>query len=293
MTDGGRTTPALRFWMPLMFEPVDQFVELARSAEGLGFEGLALADHVAVPERFASVHPSGENPFTPESEFTEPLVVAASLAGATERLRFMSYVYVLGMREPLSVAKQVATLTAMHPGRFSFGVGAGWLTEEFEALGVDPTRRGRRLDECLEVLRQAWDTGWVDHHGELLDIDRVASFPVPASPPPILVGGASDAALRRAVRHDGWLGMNHDPAEIERLLRRLAELREEAGDDRADFEVFVIPNAAPSRQLLDDLAGAGVSATMVVPWVPGDPSGRDLAGKVEAMTSLSGALGLT
>ena len=275
-----------------MFEPVEQFTALARTAESLGFEGLALADHVAVPARFDSLHPSGENPFTPESEFTEPLVVAAGLAGATERLRFMSYVYILGMREPLLAAKQVATLAAMFPDRFAFGVGAGWLTEEFEALGVDPRRRGRRLDEMLAVARQAWTEGWVEHHGELVDVDRVALFPRPAVVPPVWVGGKSDAALRRAVRQDGWLGMNYDLPEVERLLVRLGELRQEAGDERDDFEVFVIPNAVPSKQLLDDLAGMGVTSTMVMPWAPGDPSVGELPAKQAAMEALAGALGL-
>jgi probable F420-dependent oxidoreductase len=275
-----------------MFEPVDQLAEIARSAEQLGFEGLALADHVAVPARFESVHPSGQNPFTPESEFTEPLTVVPALAAVTQRLRFMSYVYVLPMREPLLVAKQVGTIASLFPGRFCFGVGAGWLVEELAVLGVDPATRGRRMDEMLDVLRQAWSDGWVEHHGALLDIDRVGLFPVPAEPPPVWVGGRSDAALRRAVRQDGWLGMNYDLSEVERLLDRLHRIRDEAGDDRDDFEVFVIPNAAPSRQLLDDLAGWGVTSTMVMPWAPGDPSVGELAAKRDAMAALAGELGL-
>ncbi len=275
-----------------MFEPLDQFLAIAEMADELGFEGLALADHVAVPTRFDSVHPSGENPFTPESDFPDPIAVVPAMAAVTERLRFMSYVYVLSMREPLQVAKQVGTVAGLFPDRFRFGVGAGWLTEEVRSLGVDPATRGRRMDEMLAVIRQAWADGWVDFTGEHFDIDRTGLFPVPAVPPPVWVGGKSDAALRRAVAQDGWLGMNYDLPEVERLLVRLAQIREEADDQREDFEIFVIPNAVPSRQLLDDLAGAGVTSTMVMPWVPGDGAVAGVEAKREAMEQAAAILGL-
>ena len=277
----------LRCWVPVMFEPLDQMLEIARIAEACGFEGLALADHVAIPERFTSVHPSGENPFTPTSSFPEPLVSIAAMAAVTERLRFMSYVYVLPMREPLGVAKQVGTVAAMFPRRVVFGVGAGWLTEEVAALGVDPRTRGRRMDDMLEILIDLWDDGWAEHGGE-----RLGMFPVPSPPPPIHVGGRSDAALRRAVRHDGWLGMNYDLDEVDRLLDRLRELRAEAGDTRDDFEVFVIPNAEPTMELHQRLAAQGVTSTMVMPWYPGDPSAATIGQKRSAMEAAADRLGL-
>ena len=261
--------------------------------DGLGYEGVGLADHVAIPAQFASVHPSGDNPFTQESEFPDPMTLAPAMIAVTERLKVMSYVYVLPMRDPLLVAKQVGTLAGLFPGRFCLGVGAGWLTEEIASVGVDPSSRGRRMDEMLEVMRQAWDTGWVDHHGELLQIDRAALFPVPSVRPPVWVGGKSQAALRRAVREDGWLGMNYGLDEVETLLGRLRAIRDDAGDEREDFEVFVIPNAMPSAQLFADLAGQGVTSTMVMPWVPGDPSMTSLEAKRDALESLAATLGLT
>ncbi|HEY8216439.1 MAG TPA: TIGR03619 family F420-dependent LLM class oxidoreductase [Acidimicrobiia bacterium] len=282
----------MRCWLPVMFEPVDQMVEIARTAEACGYEGLALADHVAIPEGFRSTHPSGENPFTPDSAFPDPFVSIAAMAAATERLRFMSYVYVLPMRDPFAVAKQVGTVAAMFPGRVVFGVGAGWLTEEIELLGVDPTSRGRRMDEMLAVITDLWDDGWAEHHGDHFDFSRVGMFPVPSPRPRICVGGRSDAALRRAVRHDGWLGMNYELDDIEQLVVRLHELRAEAADARADFEVFVIPNAVPTAELHDRLAGLGVTSTMVMPWYPGDPAAATLAAKREAMEALATQLAL-
>jgi probable F420-dependent oxidoreductase len=287
-----RGGPPLRYWVPLMFEPIDHFLPLAEAMDDLGYEGVGLADHVAIPARFDSVHPSGHNPFTPESEFPDPMTLAPAMIALTERLKVMSYVYVLSMRDPLLAAKQVGTLAALFPERFCLGIGAGWLTEEIASVGVDPSTRGRRMDEMLTVMRQAWDTGWIEHVGDLLTVERTAMFPVPPVRPPVWVGGKSDAALRRAVRQDGWLGMNYDMDEVEVLLGRLGEIRDEAGDERDDFEVFVIPNAVPSAQLHADLAGMGVTSTMVMPWVPGDPGMTELGAKRDALHSLAATLGL-
>jgi probable F420-dependent oxidoreductase len=289
----GANRAPLQLWMPLMFEPLDQWLDIARMAEDVGIDGISLADHVAIPERFSSVHPSGRNALSAATEFVDPISAAPAMAAVTERLRFMSYVYVLPMRHPLHVAKQVGTVAGLFPGRFCFGIGAGWLTEEIELLGVDARTRGGRTDEMLDVIRQAWTDGEVEHHGRHFDIDRVGVRPAPPVPPPVWVGGKSDAALRRAVGQDGWLGMNYDLDEVQRLLGRLAELRAEAGDDRKDFEALVVPNAPMSRQLMDDLAGWGATATMVVPWVPGDPRMTELSAKRDAMERVADSLELT
>ena len=243
----------MRFWLPMIYEPVDQFIEVAVAAEELGFEGIAVADHLVVPAVFTSVHPSGEPMVLESSEFPDPFTMVAAMAAVTTRLRFMSYVYILPMRDPFSVAKQVGTTSLVSRGRVVMGVGAGWLREEFDALGWDPSTRGRRVDEMLLVIRDFWDDGWAEHHGEFFDFPRCSMLPVPSAPVPVWVGGKSDPALRRAVRNDGWLGMNYGLDEIEALLARLAALRAGAGDTRADFEVFVIPNAVPSPDLYASL----------------------------------------
>jgi probable F420-dependent oxidoreductase len=275
----------MRYWVPVIFEPHDQLLELARAAEACGYEGLALADHVAVPATFASVHPSGENPFTESSPFPDPFVSMAAMAAVTTTLRFMSYVYVLPMRDPFSVAKQVGTAALLSGNRVVLGVGAGWLTEEIALLGPDPRTRGRRMDEMLDVIRDLWDDGFAEHHGEHFDFDRIGMFPVPDQQVPIWVGGKSDAALRRAVRMGGWLGMNYGLDEIRSLLARLEEL---GGCE----EVFVIANALPSPDLYRQLEDWGVTSTLVMPWYPGDPSVSTLADKRAAMERLSETLGL-
>lgn len=274
-----------------MFEPMDQLLDIARIAETCGYHGLGLADHVAVPRAFESVHPSGENPFTADSSFPDTFTTISAMAAVTERLRFMSYVYVLPMRDPFSVAKQVGTAACLSGGRVAFGVGAGWLTEEIALLGVDPRTRGARMDEMLEIITDLWRDGRAEHHGRFFDFAEVGMFPVPPEPPPVWVGGRSDAALRRAVRHDGWLGMNYDLDEIDRLLAELTRLREQEGTGD-DFEVFVIANEAPSPGLLHRLEDAGVTSTMVMPWYPGDPAAASLDAKRTAMEAMAEALGL-
>ena len=277
----------MRYWLALMYEPTEQFVDLAVTAEELGYEGIAMADHLIIPDGFASVHPSGEKMVLESSAFPEPFVMSAAMATATSRLRFMSYVYVLPMREPFSVAKQVGTASLVSGGRVVMGVGAGWRREEFDALGRDPTTRGRRMDEMLDVIADFWDDGWAEHHGEFFDFPRSSMLPAPASKIPVWVGGKSDTALRRAVRHDGWLGMNYGLDEIDALLTRLGELRRAAGDRRTDFEVFVIPLALPSAELYADLSAKGVTSTLAMPWYPGDPAFESLDAKRDAMKSFA------
>jgi probable F420-dependent oxidoreductase len=279
----GATVPRVRYWLPLIYEPLDQFIDVAVAAEELGWEGIALADHLVVPAGFASTHPSGEQVVLESSAFPDPFTMVAAMAAVTTRLRFMSYVYIVPMRDPFSVAKQVGTASMVSRGRVVMGVGAGWLREEFEALGRDPRTRGRRMDEMLDVIRDFWHDGWAEHHGEFFDFPRSSMLPAPTAPIPIWVGGKSDVALRRAVRHDGWLGMNYGLAEIGALLARLVSLRAEAGDTRPGFEVFVIPNALQSPELYATLGEQGVTSTLGAPWMPGDPAFASLGAKVAAM----------
>jgi alkanesulfonate monooxygenase SsuD/methylene tetrahydromethanopterin reductase-like flavin-dependent oxidoreductase (luciferase family) len=247
---------------------------------------------VAIPTEFASVHPSGENPFAATSEFVDPMVTAAAILAVTTRLEVMTYVYIVTMRDPWSVAKAAGTLSVLSGGRFSLGVGAGWLLEEIALLGHDPGTRGKRMERDLNTVRQLLHTGST----VVSDGREVAMAPVPSSPPPILVGGKAKAALRRAARHDGWLGMNYPLAEVWQLLDELAEQRAEAGParypSRRPVMTMVIPNALPTLELHAELAARGVTATISMPWAPGDPSLASLTAKREAMQAWAASFGL-
>lgn len=276
------------YWLSYIDEDPEQTLEVARQAEAAGFRGIALADHVGVPLRFDSVHPSGgPTPFDHRTDFPDPLVTAAAILASTSTLEVMTYVYVLPMREPFSVASQVATLAVLSGGRFRFGVGAGWLTEEIAMLGHPVRGRGRRMDEMLEILRRFWTQESVEFHGEFFDFPPCGIAPRPRRPVPVWIGGKSPAALSRAVRHDGWLGMNYDLPEVHGLLddlqRRLEARRAETGEAKEDFEIFVIPNAEPSEALYEDLSERGVHATMGMAWAHRDRRFASLAAKTDAL----------
>jgi probable F420-dependent oxidoreductase len=267
------------FWIYLTDSDEAQLVEIAREAETLGFRGVAVADHVAVPVRFdAGAHPSGRAPFDHRTSFPDPLITASAILASTRTLHVMSYVYVLPMREPFSVAKQVATLALLSQDRFRFGVGAGWLTEEIALLGYPVRARGRRMDEMLEIVRAFWTRESVDYHGEFFDFAAAGMAPRPRAPVPIWVGGKSRTALERAARHDGWLGMNYALPEVHRLLDQLREIRSRA-PQRSEFEIFVIPNAEATPELYRDLEARGVTATMAFAWNSADPASASLAAK--------------
>ncbi len=273
----------MKYYAAVMFEETDQLLDIARAAEAGGFTGVALADHVAVPEGFASVHPSGENPFSHTSPFPDPLITASAMLSATSALEVLTYVYILPMRDPFSVASQVATLSLLSNDRFRLGVGVGWLREEIDLMGADPRSRGRRTDEMIEICRRFWRDGTAEFHGEFFDFDPTGVYPQPEGPVSIWVGGKSEAVLARAVRNDGWLGMNYDLSEIHRLLDRLSELRTEAGKEDGPFETMVIPNAEPSPRLHDKMNEHGVTSTIAMPWYPGDPACASIEAKRDAL----------
>ena len=271
------------YWLYLTGEDERQYIEIARHAEAAGLRGVALADHVAVPVDFESVHPSGETPFDHRSSFPDPMTFAAAILASTRTLEVMPYVYILPMREPFSVAKQAATLAVLSDDRFRMGVGAGWLFEEIELMGRAVPARGRRMDEMLEIMRAFWTREAVEYHGEFFDFAPAGMAPRPEKPIPIWVGGKSRAALARAVRQDGWLGMNYDLPEIHALLETLSELRAEAPPRDTPFEVFVIPNAAPSPELHADLGERGVTSTLAFAWPAGDPAFDSLSAKLNSI----------
>jgi alkanesulfonate monooxygenase SsuD/methylene tetrahydromethanopterin reductase-like flavin-dependent oxidoreductase (luciferase family) len=283
---------ALEHWLPIMFEDTSQILDIARAAEAAGFTGVALADHVALPVGFTSVHPSGDTPFAPTSEFVDPVASAGAILAVTGRLQVMTYVYIVTMRDPWSVAKAAGTLSVLSGGRFALGVGAGWLLEEIALLGHDPSTRGKRMDHDLGIIRELLHTGATTvGQGQ-----EVAMAPVPPSPPPILVGGKARPALQRAARHDGWLGMNYPLDEVWQLLDRLAEAREQAESAPHPSSrppmTMVIPNALPSPDLHAELAARGVTATISMPWAPGDPGMASIDAKRDALQAWAQRYGL-
>jgi probable F420-dependent oxidoreductase len=226
-----------------MIEP-QQYFPLAIEAEKAGFTSFTIPDSIVYPEHSDTKYPyygDGGREFLEDKPFVESFILTAALAAVTERLRFTTFVVKLPIRQPVLVAKQAASIAALSNDRFGFGVGLSPWPEDFAATGVPWAGRGKRMDEMIEIMRGLWAGGFYEFHGEHFDVPSLKICPVPAQPIPILIGGHSDAALRRAARlGDGWMHAGGDPADLDRYLARLAELRREYGREDEPFEIHVI-----------------------------------------------------
>jgi probable F420-dependent oxidoreductase len=225
---------------------------LARLAEAAGFDSVLAVDHVVYPDNYTSTYPyaaSGRLPVGRSGAFPDPLIWIAYAAAVTTRLRFMTGVIILPQREPLLLAKQVATLDHMSSGRFELGIGVGWLKEEFDALGVPFARRGKRADEYVAAMRALWAQDGASFCGEFVNFQEVSCNPKPfGGSVPIIVGGHSEAAARRAGRlGDGFfpsIGSTVDTTHLFDVARRAAAA---AGRDPGTLEMmWGCPDALPS-----------------------------------------------
>jgi probable F420-dependent oxidoreductase len=260
---------------------------VAIAAEELGFTGIALSDHVALPKVQQSRHPILGIPYDPEIPVVEPITATAIMAAVTEKLHFMTYAYVLGMREPFTVAKQAGALADLTDNRFALGMTPGWSTDEISLLGHDPATRGKRFVESIEVIQGLWQNDFYSYNGEHYQFENVGMAPRPATPPPIYVGGHSLLAIKRAVKQAGWIGMNHSVDELTPLLGQLRELSE----GRARSYVIAAEEATPAY--MDQLRNLGVSGVVFMPWPIMQQLPVSLDEKIEAMTRLAAQLSLS
>ena len=259
--------------IPLFLLRPEQLVSVARRAEELGFESVWVAEHLVFPTTFNSRYPYTEDgvpPVNPATPLLDPLMVLAQIAAVTSRIRLGTNIYLLPLRHPLVTARLGVTLDVLSNGRFSLGVGVGWLEEEFVAAGVDFARRGALLRECVRALRVLWTESEPEFHGKTFSFGPVKFEPKPVQKPhpPILVGGESEAALKRAAEiGDGWYGVRHTPESVVPLIARLRELRAAAGREYLPFEITVGPAAARlDRDALARFADAGVDRVVSLPW---------------------------
>jgi alkanesulfonate monooxygenase SsuD/methylene tetrahydromethanopterin reductase-like flavin-dependent oxidoreductase (luciferase family) len=169
------------------------------------------------------------------------------------------------------VAKQIGSLAALIGNRVGFGVGTSPWPEDYELLGVPFAKRGRRMDECIEIIQGLTSGDYFEFHGEFYDIPKTKMTPAPTKPIPILIGGHADAALRRAARLDGWMHGGGDPEELDRLIARLKQLREEEGKD-GPFEIHVISVDGFTVDGVKRLEDKGVTDAIVgfrIPYIMG------------------------
>jgi probable F420-dependent oxidoreductase len=243
------------------------FVDVTEEADRLGYESVWLPEHLVFPVVMAGSPFAGDDhpPVPPSTPVFDAFAYLSYLAGRTQQIRLATHVYNLGLRHPFVAARAIATLDIVSGGRAIAGVGASWLAEEWTAVGLDFATRGRRLDEALEVCRRLWTEEVVEHHGEFFDFDPVMFEPKPVQRPhpPIVVGGESKPALRRAAQYGGgWVGMAHTLDSVVGPVTELARLRAEGAPP---VEVTV-GGPIESRDDLRRWEDAGVHRIIVSPW---------------------------
>ncbi len=229
----------IAFANTLQFTEREGLVTLAQSAEAAGFDSLWTVEHVIYPDGYESEYPydkSGKMAAEPSSPIPDPLIWLAFVAAATTTLRLGTGILILPQRNPLVLAKEVATLDRLSDGRVELGIGVGWLKEEFDALGVPFERRGARTDEWVDVMRAVWADDHVDFDGEFASFRGASVNPKPArGSVPITVGGHSAAAAKRAGRlGDGFFPAKGNIPELVDIMRQTAA---DAGRDGSAITV--------------------------------------------------------
>jgi len=255
-------------WIPTAspFATPELLTTVATEAEERGFATIWVGEHVVLFEEYASAYPyadDGKIPAPPGTGLLEPLNTLSFLAAQTSTVRLGTAMVLLPQRNPVYTAKEVATLDWLSNGRVDFGIGVGWLEEEFRAVDVSWPRRGARTDEYLAVLDTLWTDDTSSFTGEFYSLEPCQMFPKPVQAPlPIHIGGESDAALRRVARAGhGWHTFNRAPDDLAAPLARLDDLLADQGRTRADITVTVCPYFQPlDAEVTARYAEAGADA---------------------------------
>jgi probable F420-dependent oxidoreductase len=262
-------------------------VGLAKAAEDAGFESLWTVEHVVVPAGYESQYPysaDGRMPGPEETPIPDPLIWLTYVAAVTTRIRLATGILILPQRNPVVLAKEVATLDALSGGRVTLGVGVGWLKEEFDIIGVPFEERGARTDDYVAALRALWEQPAADYKGRFASFQGAQVYPKPVqSRIPIVVGGHSEAAARRAGRiADGFFPGRGDLETLGHLLEVMRKAAVDAGRDPDAIEVTA--GGAIDPDGIKRYADLGVSR-MVVP-----PIGRDLESRTSFLAGFSGVI---
>jgi probable F420-dependent oxidoreductase len=257
-----------------IFAQPEQAVSLATAAEAAGFDSLWTFEHVVVPLQYQSRYPyspSGTAPGLENAAMSDPLVWLAYVAAGTTTIALGTGVLILPLRNPVVLAKEVASLDALSGGRVRLGVGVGWLEEEYHAVGVPFTRRGARVDDSIAAMRALWNSDDASHHSEFTSFSNVRARPRPAGGAVhVAIGGHSETAARRAGRlGDGWfaaidaasiaaLGL---PGALERFVGLIEVMRRTAEDHVRDpdaIEVSLLTGLVPPTDAVERLEAYGV-----------------------------------
>ncbi len=243
------------------------YLPLAKVAEENGYSGFTIPDSLMYPQASKtdySYTEDGGREFLENKPFVESFILATAIGVATKTLEITTNVVKLPVRPPLYAAKLASSIAALIGNRFNFGVGLSVWPEDYKVMGVDYAKRGKRFDECLAIVKGLCAGGYFAFHGEFYDLAEVKLNPVPSKPLPIMIGGHSDAALRRAAQHDGWMYAGGAPGELETLIDKLRIFRAEAGTGHKPFRIFASRMGMTNGDDIKRHEDLGVTDLMVV-----------------------------
>jgi alkanesulfonate monooxygenase SsuD/methylene tetrahydromethanopterin reductase-like flavin-dependent oxidoreductase (luciferase family) len=239
-------------------------VPLAQAAEAVGYDTVAIADSIAYPNTSDSSYPynpDGTREFMENKVLVEPMVAIAAMGAATSTIEFHTAVLKLPMRHPAVFAKQATSLAVMTGNRFVLGVGLSPWPDDYDIVGLPWAGRGRRFDECIDIVRGLSTGDYFEFHGECYDIPSIKLLPVPTEALRIIIGGHSDANLRRAARLDGWTDAGRGPDALVASIARMREVRRELGREAEPFEIYSITADSFSVDGIARLEELGVTHT--------------------------------
>ena len=288
----------MRFHQAVTFLPTRHALALAQAADAQGYDGLYLSDHMFFPATASrgytySTREDGAPGFgehwDPDTDWPDVWCLISAMAAVTDHVHFTTGVYVAPARDLITVAKQVATAAVISEGRVALGVGVGWCKEEFDATGQDFHTRGKRLDDMIHALRASWGGGWVEYHGPRYDVPAMRMEPTPPGPIPIIGGGHSAPALRRAAALcDGWVSAGaYKPDDARAYLTQLHEARRLAGRAGA-LRHLPLAVGPPRRRPLPQLRRGPrrdrhpVTPAMMAEVDPADPPEVQLGRRLDA-----------
>jgi probable F420-dependent oxidoreductase len=251
----------------------EQMPSLALRAEQLGFESVWVPEHLVLPVQIESRYPyaaDGVAPIRSDAPHLDPMILLTCIAAATSTIRLGTNIYILPLRHPISTARIAMSVDVISGGRLTLGVGVGWLEEEFRAVDVDFASRGARTRECVRALKALWTQPEPEFHGKHFSFGPVKFEPKPLQKPhpPIVFGGETDAALKRAAAlGDGWYGVGHSPETAATQVKKLRTSLADAQRADATFEITVSPASGTlDRDEVARYAAAGVHRVVVLPW---------------------------
>ena len=279
----------MQFTLSIGFCPSSWYAPLARAADACGWDSIAVPDGLFWYEKVSVPYPysaDGSRFWGPETEFLDPFVAIAAMAAVTERIRFYPSVLKLAVREPLLVAKELASCAVLSGGRVALGVGLSPWPEDFEVLHQEWAQRGPRSAEMIEIIRGVMSGRMFEYHGRFYTVPRLAIAPVPPAPVPIYIGGLAEPVLRRAARlADGYIGWENPRCALEDLgplIRRLHGYRADYERARQPFEVKFLPGSC-RRELLLRLRDAGVTDLILLPWLEEAGPAAPLQARIDAV----------